>query len=109
MSCWKSASQRRIEKHNRADEAKLHKNIRHPKQPNSDKSTMLPFHSKNPKQQNEPGEDNHPDKETIKFLLRRFVQYKPNNMSQGDKNFAYCNAKKYHKNYKLFTRKSQND
>ena len=46
MNCWKSASQRRIEKHNRADEAKLHKNTRHPKQPNSDKSTMLPFHSK---------------------------------------------------------------
>ena len=31
MNCWKSASQRRIEKHNRADEAKLLKNTRHPK------------------------------------------------------------------------------
>ena len=102
MNCWKSASPRRIEKHNRVDEAKLHKNTRHSKQLNSVKSTMLPFHSKNPKQQKEQGEDNHPDKETIKHLLRRFVQYKPNNMAQGDKNFAYYNTKKYHKNYILY-------
>jgi hypothetical protein len=31
MNCWKSASQRRIEKQNRAEEAKLHKKHKTPK------------------------------------------------------------------------------
>jgi hypothetical protein len=78
MNCWESASNRRFEKHNQADEARLHKNTRHPKQPNKDKTTILSFHSNNPKQPKEPGEDFHPDEETIRHLLRRFVQYKPN-------------------------------
>jgi len=34
--------------------------------------------SNNPKQPKQPGEDFHPDEETIRHLLRRFVQYKPN-------------------------------
>ena len=69
VNCWDAASQRRIDKHNRADEARLHKNTRHPRKPTNHKPTDHP---------KEPGEDYHPDEETIRHLLRRFVQYKPN-------------------------------